>query len=260
MFSGQVEELWQISCITSRRDYPPRSVLALTFTMCVLPQLPLDILVCILSHLPPARTLSDSSARTLARFAACSRLFHDAAVVPSLWEAHYKARFTVSNAAKEEERNSRLGDDWRQRYAERKCLESQARAIVRRLCNDRKRRRDPVKEMIELSIDVWDLLALQTEMPLPPSFASESNWDADIHGEVPETPLSVIYWSNQAKLVISRTYAIHQIQWLKDAEGTSEEVPFQDAMGLLSCFFSYAPSAVSRFFCVAARIIDLWPR
>lgn len=152
----------------------------------------------------------------------------------------------MSDSDKEEERSTRFGDDWMQRYVERKRLESQARVVVRRLAQDRRKRRDPVKQLIDLSMDVWDVLALQTEMPLPPSFDSESNWDVDMHGEVPAAPLSVKYWSNEAKLVISRAYAIHELQRLRDAHGTAEEVPFQDAMFLLSCFYSHSPSETAK--------------
>lgn len=212
--------------------------------MCAVPQLPLDVLVLVLSHLPPERTLSDSSARTLARFATCSRLFHDAAAVPSLWEPHYKARFTLSDAAKEEERIARLNDNWRERYVERKRLESQALVIIQTMCQDRKTRRRSVKNMIGLSMDVWDVVELRTEMPLPPSFGPESTWDMDTHGQVPTWPLSMTYWSHQAQLVLSRSYAISELQRLKLAQGTPDEVPFTDAMMLLSYFFSYAPGTV----------------
>lgn len=216
--------------------------------MSALPQLPLDVLVLVLSHIPPERTLSDSSARTLADFSTCSRLFHDAAAIPSLWEPHYKARFTVSDAAKEEERIARLDDNWKERYAERKRLESQALVVVRAMCEDRKTRRRSVKHMIDLSMDVWDVLELRTRMPLPPSFGSESTWDLAIHGEVPRWPLSMTYWSDQAKLVVSRSYALGELQRLKQTLGTPDEVPFTDAMMILSCFFSYAPDTVSLVF------------
>ncbi|KAF6766657.1 hypothetical protein DFP72DRAFT_27479 [Ephemerocybe angulata] len=209
-----------------------------------LPQLPLDVLVCILSHLPPDRTRGDLSARTIARFSICSRLFNEATSVSSIWEAHYEERFTVVDVSKEEERRGRLGDDWGLLYAERKRLEKKALDVVLRMSTERKTRRRSVKDIADLSLDVWDVLHLEHLAPFPPSFGTASTWNPD-DGKVPDRPLSWRYWSDRALQTCTRAHAIRELHGLKEAEGTPNELPFSDAMNLLSCFYAVAPVSVA---------------
>lgn len=201
-----------------------------------IPQLPLDILVCILSHLPPERTRADYSARTLARFSTCCRLFNDAASIPTLWEPHYRTRFIQCHAENEEDRRNRLNSDWKLMYVERKHLEEQALAIIRLLVRERRRRRQAVQDIVNLSMDVWDVLSLERDCPLPPSFQTKHQWEPD-HGKLPEHPLNWRYWSGKAIQILTRNYATHELAKLREGDERTQPLRFHDSMNLLSCFF-----------------------
>jgi len=227
------------------------------------PPIPLDILISILSHLPPERTRSDLSAKTIGRFATCSRLFRDAASNSTLWIPHYEERFIYCDADKEEERLEVFQSDYCKMYGARKRLEVRALELVRRLMTERKTRHQSVQELTELSEDVWDVLELETQCPLPPSFEHRTNWK-DKHGVVPPNPLTWKYWSIKALAVISRHIGIREISQVNSREDHSEEGSEEEEMDKeemdedflrwsraqcsLSTFFSIHPSEVRDMF------------
>ena len=208
----------------------------------VQPGLPLDALIGILSFLPPERRTQDTSACTLAAFLETSHLFREAACVSSLWKPHYTTRYGHCNERQESVRRQVLQYDWRLMYAERRRIDQTAVRCLERLLNSRNDRQTLAASIADSSMDVWDVLELESNCPVPAPFGKEGE---EFEGErIPEHALTRRYWARSLLEVVSRGHAVSK--WgAYFLSGTDHDAPsFEDALKLMSCFFGVSDSRV----------------
>ncbi|CAK5280593.1 unnamed protein product [Mycena citricolor] len=189
--------------------------------------LPLDIYVAFLSHLPPNRT-NDESIRVLAQFLRCSKLLREAALVGSLWKAHYRTRYLYPIEI--------VGSDpqWRILYAERRRADAIALEILDTIASQRRRRPEHVAHLTAMGFHIWDALEIETLQPLPPSLGGDARAKPHM--------LTRRYWARTAMNIITRRYAIAQWGPLTNDE---QSLTFVDAFSVLSCFFGTPAREIS---------------
>src|SRR6266550_1149688 len=218
----------------------------------MLPQLPFDILVYIFRSLPVTR-LDDEGARALVCCLQVNHLFYDAGMDPSIWKAHYHCRYTVFEQKSENDRRSLFGSDWRTLYAERRRIDRMALDHLRNMIFSREHRYDHAENLMRMSLDVWDILDVERQLPIPPSFriyASEPD------GIVKDYALTRRYWANLMADVIVRCSALDVwkavidennpfIQESDDPSVQSSGALFELAMSAFSCFFGRPLTEVS---------------
>ncbi|KAJ7161406.1 YccV-like-domain-containing protein [Mycena crocata] len=197
--------------------------------MANMPHLPLDLYCSILEQLPIHRT-DDSGVLALASCLLANKLLHEAALVPSLWEPHYRVRYLHN----EQPIESHFKTNWRLMYAERRRQDRLALHLLDEMVSKRQGRSRHAATLTALSFDVWDVLEIECSLPVPVVFGGE--------------PASVVapyastrrFWAESILGAISRRAAIMQWGPLANRE-TANLVSFVDAFSSLSCFFGKSP-------------------
>ncbi|KAJ7110041.1 YccV-like-domain-containing protein [Mycena epipterygia] len=202
-----------------------------------MPQLPLDLYVSILEQLPASRAECDG-ALTLVHCLQTNRLLREAALVPSLWENHYRVRYLHSEELDESHRKTQFNGNWRLMYAERRRRDKLALQLLDEMVSLREGRYRRAATLASMSFDVWDVLEIECSLPVPAMFG----------GNTTETPapyaLTRQFWAENILGSISRRFAIMQWGRLANRE-TENSVSFVDAFSSLSCFFGRPPQEMN---------------
>ncbi|KAJ7597503.1 Hemimethylated DNA-binding protein YccV like-domain-containing protein [Mycena floridula] len=201
-----------------------------------LPVLPLDILIHILHQLPSSRKSSSSSALVLANFAQVNSLFHDATLVMSVWEQHYRIRYRHCNEAAEAQRRELNSGSWRLMYAARRRLDKTASQLLERMVHSRRTRFQDAKTLWDYGFDIWDFLELESEQPVPAVFRQQASVESEVVIEeevVHPMSLTRIYWAKATMRAISRGHALEI--WCRALSDPT--APFVLSYSALSCFF-----------------------
>lgn len=200
------------------------------------PALPLDILIHILTFLPPSRQFGDdASVVAITRFAEASQLFCEATRFPTLWKAHYNARYLHSEPQMEASRRQKFSADWRLMYADRRRIDAIARSLLNQMVHHRSSRYEYAQSLWRLGFDVWDVLELEIQQPKPSFFRNGLQ-------DPPSQPYAVthVYWAQSMLTAISRGYAFNL--WSALCGGHEDAVSFPDGFSALSCFFGKPPT------------------
>lgn len=218
----------------------------------MLPQLPFDILVYIFRSVPAAR-LELEGTRTLFCCLQANHLFYDACMDPSVWKAHYHCRYTLFEQKSEIERRELFGNDWRALYTERRRIDRMALGHLQKMILGRGHRYDHAEHLVRMALDVWDVLDIERQLSIPPSFRI---YASELDGVVKDLALTRRYWANSMANVIVRCSALDVWKAVVD-EGnpspqesgdssaqTSGEL-FELAMSAFSCFFGRPLAEVS---------------
>jgi hypothetical protein len=148
------------SAQTQRNGSPGRSTRSLSSSLAdislvsvMLHTLPVELLDYLFRYHHPASRTSDDSVLALARCAALSVALRAVVVQPSIWEPHYKARYTSYDPTVEPDRRAKWGDDWFRLYTLRRSFDRRALAILADLENYRgglDRRDDCAHEVVSM--------------------------------------------------------------------------------------------------------------
>lgn len=205
------------------------------------PWLPLDIYVHILAQLPVSAGTDPSSTNTLLNCCLANTQLRDAAVLSSLWEPHYHARYTICDEQREKLRILAHGDNWRVRYADRRRLDCYALKLLDEIVDQRSDRVSRARTLCHsLSFDVWDVLSTESRRIL---FEDE---DADFYMDaIVSAPYALTrrFWARKMLGVIARYHAI-KIWSNLHIVGADDHVSFEESLAGLSAFFGYPPQKV----------------
>ncbi|KAJ7706003.1 hypothetical protein B0H17DRAFT_919198 [Mycena rosella] len=193
--------------------------------------LPLDLYVSILEHLPAERVEYKGGVSTLVNCLRANTLLREAALVPSLWEHHYRVRYLHDEHVN---KSSPEASNWRLIYAERRRQDNLALHLLNEIVSQREGRCRRAATLAAFSFDVWDVLDIECSLPVPAVFGSNSTAMVAPHA------LTRRFWASSILEAISRRSAI--VQWGSLANrDTNHSVSFVDAFSSLSCFFGQPP-------------------
>ncbi|KAJ7492453.1 YccV-like-domain-containing protein [Mycena latifolia] len=194
-----------------------------------MPQLPLDLYVSILECLPAERVELDGGVPTLVNCLRANTLLREAALIPSLWECHYRARYLHDEHINE---SRPVAPNWHWMYAERRRKDNVALYLLDQMVSQREGRYRHAATLAALSFDVWDVLDIECSLPVPTVFGGTST--AAPHA------LTRRFWASSILETISRRFAVSQWGSLAN-QNTKPPVSFVDAFSSLSCFFGKPP-------------------
>ena len=206
-----------------------------------LKELPFDVYVQILKQLPISAH-SDEGPRTLAACLQANSLLQSAASVATLWEPHYRARYTFSLPASELSRKQALGDDWKSLYMARVRLDRQVIKILDDIVTERDGRLERAREVTStLSYDVWNALVAEAQCPIPEPF--RGMYDSN-EGQVPRHAIPRRFWARSLLGTIARSHAVRTWREVRDKEVHHVDT-LETAMACLSSYFAFPPMEVS---------------
>lgn len=208
----------------------------------MIPQLPLDVLIKILSFLPASRARFDDGSLTLAHILQSSYLLREAAFVCSIWKTHYETRYEHCDEGKEEVRRRAASDNWRKLYFQRRQLDCLALQYLGKIVMERVGRQETARALFRLSMDVWDVLELESQCPVPEIFADRT--DRFIGSRIPHHPITRRYWAKSMLDTISRGHAVNIWRTFWIVPPPSEIPSFELTMSSLSCFFGQSEKRV----------------
>ncbi|KAG7452319.1 uncharacterized protein BT62DRAFT_1071472 [Guyanagaster necrorhizus] len=208
--------------------------------------LPLDVFIHILSHLPPSpKRGCHDPIYAFVGFLEASTLLREAAKVPSLWEPHYRVRYTHCDEQAEARRLSTLNGDWRLLYVARRRLDSKALRCLDEIIRQRNGQLEHAKSIFELSFDIWDVMQTEAEQPVPEPFRRTNEYPSVDITHIAPNALTRRYWARSIMESISRSYAIDL--WTRSQRG-DESVSFVESFSALSCFMGKSPRQMSEIF------------
>ncbi|KAF8846057.1 YccV-like-domain-containing protein [Paxillus ammoniavirescens] len=207
--------------------------------------LPFDIYVHILEQLPVAAH-SEDSPRTLAACLQTNSTLSSAASVATLWEPHYRARYTVCDVAKECSRAQALGDDWKARFMERIRLDRQVIKILDGIVMERDGRLERAREVTStFSYDVWNALVTVARCNVPEDFRDDDEGESEERtSDVPPHAIPRRFWAQSLLGAISRSHAVRVWTRLK-LDGENNGDGLETAIACLSAYFSHPPVEIS---------------
>ena len=208
----------------------------------MIPQLPLDVLIKILSFLPAARARYDDGSLTLAYFLQSSYLLREAALVPSIWKTHYEMRYEHCNEDKQVARREATGNNWRKMYLQRRQLDCLALGYLDKIVLERVGRQETASALFRLYMDVWDVLELESQCPVPELFADGA--DGFIGLRIPRHAITRRYWAKSMLDTISRGHAIDIWRAFWIIPPPFETPSFELTMSSMSCFFGKSEKRV----------------
>ena len=208
----------------------------------MIPQLPLDVLIKTLSFIPASRARFDDGSITLAYFLQSSHLLREAASVPSIWKTHYEIRYEHCEEDKEVARREATNSNWQKLYFQRRQLDCLALRYLDKIVVERVGRQETAEALFRLSMDVWDVLELESQCPVPELFADKA--DSFIGLKVPYHAITTRYWARSMLDTISRGHAIDIWRAFWIVHSPSELPSFELTMSSLSCFFGQSEKRV----------------
>ncbi|KAL1740963.1 hypothetical protein HDZ31DRAFT_46433 [Schizophyllum fasciatum] len=202
------------------------------------PSLPLDIFSQVFRHFPASTT--DDGSITLARCSQANSLLREAASHPALWEAHYRARYRHHHLFVDGADDSY--SDLREKYMARRRLDRTALRHLECIVTCVGDKCNIMQELVALSFDVWDVLQLERNQPLPKIFQGVGQ---ESDALVAPHALPRQYWAGVACDLIAKSSAM--LLWRKLKED-SASVSFEEAMSALSCFCGHSLLEIKELF------------
>ncbi|KAF8445612.1 YccV-like-domain-containing protein [Boletus edulis BED1] len=207
----------------------------------VLKELPFDIYVQILKRLPVSAH-SNEGPRTLVACLQVNSILQSAASISTIWEPHYRVRYTVSRPTNELSRRQALCDDWKSLYMERVRLDNLAIKILDDIIMERDGRLERAREVTStLSHDVWNALAAEAQCPIPEPFRGV--YDSN-EGQVPRHAIPRRFWARSLLGTIARSHAVKIWSGVGDEENNDAET-LEVAIACLSSYFARPPTEIS---------------
>ncbi|TFK56651.1 hypothetical protein OE88DRAFT_1730121 [Heliocybe sulcata] len=205
------------------------------------PWLPLEIHVHILSELEPSAHW-DASVKTLVNCSEANTLLRNAALLPALWEPHYRVRYSHCESQYEALRQEKYNSDFRLMYAERVRLDQEALQLLEEMMVQPERRHTLARRVAHgLSFDVWRVLELQLESAIPRCFLPEDLEDAS-RVYVPPHAVTRMFWAKSMLGTIARRHAVRT--WGR-LQMPGQDVSFEEALTGLSAFFCVSPHHIA---------------
>jgi F-box protein 21 len=199
----------------------------------MLPQLPLDVLVNVLSFLPAVRSRRDQSTFTLAACLRTNTILREAASLPALWKSHYQRRYEHCDPERERIRREALGShspDWCLLYAARRRIDNVAIKHLDNLLRSQTELRRTGECILDLSMDVWDVLEVESRIP------------PDEEEGMPQHAFTRSFWASSLLRTLTRSRAV--LLWRKFWLANVPDPTFEDTMNFLSGFFGYTNERV----------------
>lgn len=200
-----------------------------------LPQLPPELYTDVFKLLFWDRALG---LKTLLSLLATSRYIRAAASPNVIWLPYYRARYTHSVWAHEQGRHAHYHGDARLQYFARRVLDQQILRLLDDIRTQVAGRGTRAQRLVkEFSFDAWDVLRLETQLPVPQFFRRSGK------GTGPAAPnaLPRRYWAGVAQGIIARYWAVQM--WKRVASG-DPSVTFEEMIGALATFFEQSPTEV----------------
>lgn len=193
------------------------------------PQLPLDVYAEIFIRIPVVQ--DDSSIKTLIACTEANSQLRNAAIIPSIWQPHYLARYTHSLEAKEAERRRDIKDDWRLLMISRLRLDGIALKALDAVVHLTSDRTTLAREVCTHSLDIFDTIHLEAQQP---KLAKEGL----------ASGLTKFYWAKQLSGLIARREALGV--WIDCLvhNKNSSWLFFERAIAGLSSFFGVSLTQV----------------
>ncbi|KAF9041733.1 hypothetical protein BDZ89DRAFT_1009505 [Hymenopellis radicata] len=202
-------------------------------------ELPLDILISILEHLPASHALDgEESILVLIAFLEANALLREAAKISTIWQPHYLARYHHCNDYEDSQRRSETKGDWRLLYGARRRIDRKALNLLDHIVEQRNGQLDHVAALCSMSFDVWDVLEMEA---LNRTFYN----DPSDSSSVAPHAITRRYWARTILDSIARIYAVNL--WDRQQRGDFS-VTFVDSFSALSCFSGYSPKYISLIF------------
>ncbi|KAJ7446479.1 Hemimethylated DNA-binding protein YccV like-domain-containing protein [Mycena galericulata] len=198
-----------------------------------MPQLPLDLYISVLEQLPVHRTDCDG-VLALVNCLGTNTILREAALVPTLWEPHYRARYLHCEKLHESKRREDLNGNWRLMYVARRRQDGLALQHLKEMVSKREGRYQHASAITSLSFDVWDALEIECSLPVPPIFSANS--------QATYIDLTRRFWASSVLGTISKRFAL--LQWGSLATNHENPASFVDAFSSLSCFFGKSPQEI----------------
>ena len=211
----------------------------------MLPQLPLDVLVHILACLPPERKKYDQSTSTLVACLRTTSMVREAATVSALWKPHYQTRYEHCDEERERIRREMFcsqSPDWRLLYATRRRIDKVAVEHLDKLLQNRRELRRTGECILDLSMDVWDVLDIESQFP-------------DAGEGIPQHSFTRRFWATALLKALTQSCAL--LVWRKFWLKSSPDPTFEDTMNLLSGFFGHSNERVRYLFAIGVSLILL---
>jgi len=210
-------------------------------------QLPFDVYVHILQQIP-ASAFSDDGPKTLIACSQTNTTLRVAASLPSVWEPHYLAKYTICDPARENLRREILGNDWKARFLCRLRIDRQAIGALDLIVSERSGRAELARQVaLTMSYDVWNALEAEARRALPEPLELDEQDDEDMEpfSGIQDHALPRRYWAQSLLGTISRSHAMKVWGDIKSGQGNQPE-SLELAIACLSSFFAYPPAEVRR--------------
>lgn len=206
------------------------------------PWLPVDVYVHIFSRLPISADADDSSTRALFNCCQANSQIRAAAILPSVWEPHYRARYKLAVPEREAARKEKHGNDWRMMYHDRRRIDYLAVKLLDEIIERRSGRISRAREFISLSFDVWNALDCEARCVVPDIFHKQGDTPgANI--EPASYALTRRYWAKNIQGIIARHHTITLWSQLR-LQGPDGVLSFEEVLAGLSTFFGHTSSEV----------------
>jgi F-box protein 21 len=202
------------------------------------PWLPLDIYVHIFNQLPVSVDGDESSTKILSNCCQTNSQVRGAAILPSIWEPHYSARYTHADTQRELARKEKHNSDWRMMFYDRRRLDRLAVKLLDEVIEEKSGRTSRTRELCSLSHDVWNALDFEARCAVPEIFRTHDR-DDEKAGVPASYPLTRRYWAKKIQGVIVRHRAIGLWANLR-LQGPDSVLSFEEVLAGLSAFFDYA--------------------
>lgn len=194
-------------------------------------EFPAELWYLILSHLPTATQLDNTTPLTLINIALSCRFLREIALESSLWEPHYKSRWLRSESHEEIGRHQRFGSDFQLMFAERQRLDRRAHTYLTEVVEARElneRQRPASLLASQLGYDVLDTLNLISEAN------PEKLCNISVDQESANDTLSRQFWAIESKNLILRHIGVSK--WTRLNLSSDAQCSLEDALSVLSTF------------------------
>ncbi|KAL4070645.1 YccV-like-domain-containing protein [Scleroderma citrinum] len=210
-----------------------------------LQQLPLDVYIHILSQIPVSAS-SDDGPKTLITCSEVNTTLRVAASLPSVWEPHYRAKYTICDPARETYRKLVLGNDWKAHFLSRLRIDKQAIIAIDLLVAERAGRPELARRASAiLSFDGWNALEAETRCNPPEPLELDESTNREPCSDILCHALPRRYWAQCLLGAISRSHAIKAWGAIKSNPEDQPE-SLELAIACLSSFFVYPPTKIIR--------------
>ena len=210
-----------------------------------LQQLPFDVYVHVLKRIPVSAFPDDPGLKTLIACSETNTTLRVAASLPSVWEPHYLAKYTICDPHRENLRREQLGNNWKALFLCRLRIDRQAIGALDLIVSERRGRAELARQVAStMSYDVWNALEVEARRDFPEPVQLNEQDDRDTEPFSPHT-VPRRYWAQSLLGAITRSHAMKVWGEIKSGPGNQPEA-LELGIACLSSFFGYRPAEVCR--------------